>query len=43
MESKNVELHPTGAGGATVSGSTRPPARLAKLGYTISTTGGAKR
>lgn len=43
MESKNVELHPTGAGGATVSGSTRPPARLATLDDTFTMTGGAKR
>ncbi|SPM42695.1 Mycobacterium numidiamassiliense ORFan [Mycobacterium numidiamassiliense] len=43
MESKNVELHRTGAGGATVSGSTRPPARLTALDYTFTMTGGARR
>jgi hypothetical protein len=43
MESTNVELHPTGADGAPVSGSTKSTARLAALGYTFTTTGGARR
>ncbi|BAX92709.1 hypothetical protein MSG_02565 [Mycobacterium shigaense] len=43
MESKIVEPHLTGAAGAPVSGSTKSSARLAALGYTFITTGGARR
>lgn len=43
MESTIVELQLTGAYGASVSGSTESPARLAALGYTFTTTGGARR
>ena len=43
MKINNVDLHPTGADGATESGSTRPLARLVALGYTFTTTGGARR
>ena len=43
MESELVELHPTGADGATASGSTRPPARLAAQGSTFTSTEGCRR
>ena len=43
MESTHVELQLTGAHGASVSGSAESTARLAALGYTFTTTGGARR
>jgi hypothetical protein len=43
MESTNVELQLTGGHDASGSGSTESPARLAALGYTFTTTGGARR
>jgi hypothetical protein len=43
MNSNYVDLHPPGADGTPESGSTQPLARLVALGYTYTTTGGARR